>query len=314
MASIQELEQNLAKMQQLLEAAQNPVQQRTFQDIINNLSQQLEDLKAEQLSEKSATELIVQSGQAATKNQLKSQPNSEVKVQDGLENQEDENLPPKQNYAFQGLGVLYGKILKRYEDNDNYYNVILQEQTYDLIIINSRIKDFIRADYNPDKDRYLIVYPYLTHFPNKNTTPKLAFTIVAANDTPHLDLKVNEFKLFGLWQFIGVSKCPVISIHRNRKKDGSDRVALLKQRFDNEKLHKKITRANHVPLLWRDAPVKPFRFNPKLDKDKQGDRYFVQIKARFIVDKEVWGFKELLAEPTLDIPKFYKPIKAVPSN
>ncbi len=61
--------------------------------------------------------------------------------------------------------------------------------------------------------------------------------------------------------------------------------------------------------MWRDAPVKPFRFNPKLDKDKQGDRYFVQVKARFLVDKGVWGFKELIGEPTLDIPKFYKPEK-----
>ncbi len=38
MVYIQDLETNLAKMLQLLKAAQNPVQKCIFQEIINNLS------------------------------------------------------------------------------------------------------------------------------------------------------------------------------------------------------------------------------------------------------------------------------------
>ncbi len=345
MADITELEANLAKMQQLLKSAQNEVQKKTFQDIIDNLTKQLESeksklnpTKVEEIEidkplEKEATNLPIQPLKAQTPKPKESQPKSksesqieakasseappllEVKSEEKVENQEDESLPPKQNYAFQGLGVLYGKIVKRYEDNDNYYNAIIKDKTYELIIINPRVKDFLKADYNPEKDRYLTVYPNLVHYPQpKGGTkpPKINFTIIAANDTLQLDLKVNEFKLFGLWQFIGVCKCPVISIHRNRSK--GDRVSQLKQKFENEKLNEKLTRANHVPLLWRDAPVKPFRFNPKLDKDKQGDRYFVQVKARFLADKGVWGFMELIGEPTLDVPKFYKPLKAAPPS
>ncbi|NEN89585.1 MULTISPECIES: hypothetical protein [unclassified Okeania] len=49
-----------------------------------------------------------------------------------------------------------------------------------------------------------------------------------------------------------------------------------------------------------------------MDKDKQGDRYFVEIKAKFLPGREQWGFMELLGKPTLDVPKFYKPEK--PTN
>ena len=328
MVSIPDLEKNLAKMQQLLNAAQNEVQKKTFQDIIENLNKQLEseksklnptkaeDLKVDKPSDKEKTFQSSQQSKTETKKQTELNPKSEsqkvatseVKEEEKLENKEEESLPPKQDYAFQGIGTLYGKIVRRYEDNDAYYNLISEGKTYGLIYNSPKVKEFLRLDYNPDKDRYVTVYPYLTHFPNKNTPPKLGFTIIAANDTPHLDLKVNEFKLSGLWQFIAVCKCPVISIHRNRKGKG-DRVSRLKKKFDNEKLNKQITRANHVPVLWRDAPVKPFRFNPKLEKDQQGSRYFVEIKAKFIPGREQWGFMELLGEPTLDVPKFYKPEK-----
>ncbi|NES05370.1 MAG: hypothetical protein F6K22_22635 [Okeania sp. SIO2F4] len=320
MVSIPDLEKNLAKMQQLLNAAQNEVQKKTFQDIIENITKQLEqeksklnptkaeDLKVDKPSDKETTFQSIQQSKTETKKQTESNPKSESQKVASSEVKEEESLPPKQDYAFQGIGILYGKIVRRYEDNDAYYNLISEGKTYGLIYNSPKVKEFLRLDYNPDKDRYVTVYPYLTHFPNKNTPPKLAFTIIAANDTPHLDLKVNEFKLSGLWQFIAVCKCPVISIHRNRKgKD--DRVSRLKKKFDNEKLNKKLTRANHVPVLWRDALVKPFRFNPKLEKDQQGSRYFVEIKAKFLPGREQWGFMELFGEPTLDVPKYYKPEK-----
>ena len=335
MATISELEANLLKMQQLLQTAQNEIQKKTFQEIINNLSKQLEkekfklyppkvdNLNSEKLPEKQMAKQLVQHENTETETEkcqelrsesaFKIEAKLDIEGEEKSENYEGESLLPKQDYVFQGLGILYGKIIKRYEDNDNYYNAIVKDKTYELIIVNPRVKDFLKADYKPEKNRYLTVYPNLVHYPQPRggtKDPKINFTIIAANDLPSLELKPNEFKLFGLWQFIGVSKCPVVSIHRNRKKDGSDRVSTLKEKFkDNDKLHKNLTRVNHVPLLWRNSPVKPFRFNPKLDKDKQGDRYFCQVKARFIADRGVWGFQELLVEPTLDIPRFYKPIK-----
>ena len=333
MGNISDLEANISQMQQLLNAAQNDIQKKTFEEIINRLSQELEKEKSKLNSSKVKTievdkplegkvkKKIIQLGKhESKKNQnLKLKCDSKIEEKSQLEteeiiyNNEEESLPPKQDYLFHGLGVLYGRIVKRYEDNDNYYNAIIDDKTYQLIIINPRVRHFMKVDYNPEKNRYLTVYPNIVHYPQPRggrKEPKVSFTIIAANDFPTLDLEPNEFRLFGLWQFIAVSRCPVISIHRNRKNDGSDRVSVIKERFkNNDKLHKNLTRANHVPLLWRDSPVKPFKFNPRFDKDKQGDRYFCKIKAKFLAYRGVWGFQELLVEPTLDIPKFYKPIK-----
>ncbi len=64
-------------------------------------------------------------------------------------------------------------------------------------------------------------------------------------------------------------------------------------------------KASHVPLLWRDAPVKPFRFNAKLDKEHQGKALFVEIRAMFRPDKEIWEFSQLCSRPS-EPPQFLK--------
>ena len=67
-------------------------------------------------------------------------------------------------------------------------------------------------------------------------------------------------------------------------------------------------KASHLPLLWKDAPVRPFRFNPKAGKD-QGKPAFVQVKARFMPGRDVFGFVEQLSEPRPKAPKFLKASK-----
>ena len=279
MADVTELRTNLDKMQGLLKAAQSEIQKKTFQDIINKLKEQLNEKETKETENKPVIK-------------------KELESKEELENKK---------VAFQGIGLLYGKIVKRYDDNNDYYNIVIKDKSYQVMINNPRVRDYLEADYNPEKNRYITVYPFLKHYPDKNQPPTLRFTVIAANDEKTLDLKVNEFKLFGIWQFIGVSKCPVVSIYRNRTK--GDRVYKLKKKFNNENLNKMITKANHIPVLWKDSVVKPFRFNPKLDKDKQSDRYFVQIKAKFLPNREQWGFIELIGNATLELPRFYKPEK-----
>ena len=124
MATIPELEANLLKMQQLVKAAQNEVQQKTFQDIVTNLTQQLE-IEKSKLNSSEGESLKVDESPPPEENKqliLDLQPKPEYKIEAESENNENESLSPKQDYAFQGLGVLYGKIVKRYEDNDGYYN------------------------------------------------------------------------------------------------------------------------------------------------------------------------------------------------
>lgn len=65
-------------------------------------------------------------------------------------------------------------------------------------------------------------------------------------------------------------------------------------------------KASHIPLIWRDSTVKPFRFNPKLEKEQQGKARFVTIKARFIPGRDVFGFDSMLAVPQDEPPKHLK--------
>jgi hypothetical protein len=65
-------------------------------------------------------------------------------------------------------------------------------------------------------------------------------------------------------------------------------------------------KASHLPVMWRDAPVPPFRFNPKLDKEAQGKASFVQIKARFNSERDNFEFVELLGVPSDSPPNYLK--------
>ncbi|NET12284.1 MAG: hypothetical protein F6K08_05190 [Okeania sp. SIO1H6] len=218
----------------------------------------------------------------------------------------DKSETKTSNKIFQGLGIIEGKIIKRFEDNDKYYNVVVGEKTYKLIIHRRRVLDFVKATYNPDETQLLLVYPNLVHYrqPKERTLPlKISFTIVAVLQELRHGLKVNEFRLCGIYQQIGLYSGTVISVHRNKTEHLKHFVNRNKDRAKN------LLRANHIPIFWEDSPVKPFQYNPNLDKDKQADRYFVEIKAQFLPDREQWGFIELLGEPTLQLPDFMKPPK-----
>ncbi|MBV9387526.1 MAG: hypothetical protein JOZ78_13995 [Chroococcidiopsidaceae cyanobacterium CP_BM_ER_R8_30] len=70
----------------------------------------------------------------------------------------------------------------------------------------------------------------------------------------------------------------------------------------------KYMKAIHVPVLWKDAPVRPFRFNSKAESD-QGHPVFVSIKAKFLPHRNVFGFEALLAPLQEKAPKFLKASK-----
>ncbi len=306
MATIKELESNIFKMQELLKVAQNTAQKKSFEQILENLTKQLEELKVASQAAPETTPQILKVN--------KPTPPKEVKLESSETKQpvtgESEIIPSDTpQKIFQGVGVIQGRIVKRYEENDHYYNSVAGDKTYPLIINSHPIRLFVKTNYKPDEEQYLLVYPNVVHYPQpkgETKPPKISFTLVAVSPAPYLEFPVNEFKLCGLFQQIAVYRGAVISVHRNKNKE----VKKLAEKY--EKLAKNIMRANHVPIFWKDAPVKPFRFNPKLDKDKQGSRYFVEIKARFIPNQQKWGFMELLSEPTLEVPRFYKPLKSVP--
>ncbi len=65
-----------------------------------------------------------------------------------------------------------------------------------------------------------------------------------------------------------------------------------------------------IPVLWKDSPVRPFRFNPKGGKE-QGHPFFVQIKAAFLPYRDAFGFVEQLEDPIEQAPLFMKLPKSV---
>jgi hypothetical protein len=73
-------------------------------------------------------------------------------------------------------------------------------------------------------------------------------------------------------------------------------------------LDKKVNfmKASHIPVLWRDAPVPPFRFNKNLDKETQGKASFVQLKARFNSASDNFEFISLLGIPCESPPNYLK--------
>ena len=155
-------------------------------------------------------------------------------------------------------------------------------------------------------EQRIIVYPRVLHLPDRNKPPVInSFQLVGFDDGVRQgvarELDDNEFKLFGLWQFIAVCKCPVITVHRNFT---PEQYAYFKTLDDERK--KYFGKAQHIPLFWKDAVVPPFRFNPKLDKEQQAPRYFIGVKARFLPGRDSFGFDSLLSPPTLDTPKFIK--------
>jgi hypothetical protein len=51
--------------------------------------------------------------------------------------------------------------------------------------------------------------------------------------------------------------------------------------------------------LWSNPPVEA------VNKGEKG-RYFVEVKASFMPEKEQWEFLELLSEPSLKYPRFVR--------
>ncbi len=157
----------------------------------------------------------------------------------------------------------------------------------------------------------LIVYPKVMHFPRKEMPHKIWFQLIGFDQGRYetgisTELADNEFKLCGLWQFIPVCRPPCISIFLNFKQE---RLDFLKK-SDDPATSAKFMKASHIPVLWKDSPVRPFRFNPKGSKD-QGHPFFVQIKAAFLPYRDAFGFVEQLEDPIEQAPKFMKLPKSV---
>ena len=212
---------------------------------------------------------------------------------------------------FQAVGVIRGEVIKEIEEeNEKFYVIVKTGQDtkkYRLFYSPHHRKTLSALKLeikNHGNLLRLIVYPKILHLPGKDKPHQVRFQLVGFDDGSNkgvAELEDFEFKLAGKWQFIAVCKTPVISVHRNFTEKTLEYFKSLSQ--DSRKL---FAGALHAPLLWDSAPVEPFRFNRKLKKDQQGETFFVQIKAKFLPDKDLFCFDSLMGVPTTELPKFIK--------
>ena len=210
---------------------------------------------------------------------------------------------------FKAVGFITGQVQF---DSEGKSSITLGRKQYPLLPGKHKCLNALQKEIeNTGNDTHqLLVYPKVIHFPRKDQNHRVSFQLVAFNvgrQPSGLSDALNdlEFKLLGLWQFIPVCRTPCISIFRNFTQE---RLQYIKEVEPARKV--RFMKASHVPLLWKDAPVRPFRFNPKAGKEEdQGKPFFVQVKARFMPGRDVFGFVEQLEEPLEKAPKFLKASK-----
>ena len=214
---------------------------------------------------------------------------------------------PTEGAFFQAVGIIQGDVTS---DGDKTF-VTIGEKSYGLYYASTHKKAYDALKKEIEKtgitQQKLIVYPRITHYPGGKQPYRLQFQLAgflsqeATGDGLQSVLEEKEFKISGLWQFIPVCRVPCISVFKNFNKE---RLEFIK----SAPLDKKVNymKASHIPVVWRDAPVSPFRFNPKLDKEAQGKASFVQIKARFNSERDNFEFVSLLGIPTDSPPNYLK--------
>jgi hypothetical protein len=207
--------------------------------------------------------------------------------------------------CFHAVGLIEGEITL---DGDKTF-VTIKGKLYRLYYASSHKRAYEALKKEMEStgitQQRLIVYPRITHYPGGKQPYRLEFQLAGfvgrevSGDGLQSVLEDSEFKISGLWQFIPVCRVPCISVFKNFNKQRLDYIK-------SAPLDKKVNfmKASHIPVMWRDAPVPPFRFNPKLDKETQGKASFVQIKARFNSSRDNFEFVELLASPS-DVPPNY---------
>ena len=122
---------------------------------------------------------------------------------------------------------------------------------------------------NPGKQERLIVYPRVMHFPRRELLHIVSFQLVGFDNSKKSEGITNqlqdfEFHLCGLWQFIPVCPTPCISVFKNFYEQ---RLEYIKQQSAYKRV--RYMKPSHIPLIWKDSPIRPFRFNPKLEKSNR---------------------------------------------
>src|SRR4028118_694996 len=231
----------------------------------------------------------------------------------------DLSLPENQDAIFQAIGIIAGEVAF----SGKKTSIIIADKQYPLFYSSTRKKAFealkIHINSTGQSRQRLIVYPKVIHFPKPEQPYQIGFQFVGfvsdnvtqveettqrPSSTISNDFQDGEFKLSGLWQFVPICQTPCITIQKNFS---DSRLKFIKEATLEQKVN--FLKASHIPLIWKNPPVKPFRFNPELEKEQQGNASFVEIKATFLPLQDVFEFSSLCSRPSQKPPKSLKASK-----
>lgn len=233
------------------------------------------------------------------------EPPSTIPAQPASDEQGQEEPIPNTNAIFQAIGIIVATV--NFND-DNRNQVIISDKQYPLFCSPTRQKLYKalkeKIETTGQKQQRLIVYPKVMHFPSQEQPYQLGFSLVnfdspTKNCETARELDDFQFKLSGLWQFIPASPISCISVFKNFD---SARVSYIKKATPQQRVQ--FLKPTHVPVIWNDAPIQPFRFNPQLDKKQQGHASFVEIIAQFLPEKDAFTFTKLRSQPSQSAPRF----------
>lgn len=194
---------------------------------------------------------------------------------------------------FQAIGTLFGPISKHPEMG---WSISVQGKFFRLFIPPIKYKGWLKemAARGENCKLFLLVYPRVVFFPDKNKEPLLYFIVVSWNTVNNWE-RPGTFLLRGLWQQLPQSRVPVLSIYRNK---GSQD-------------HLKKFKAAHLPVLMRRDDCKPYRFNPK---ETEKSLVFVQGLFVLLPHKAAFGYSTDLLPPSTNAPSYIKPVKPFKSS
>jgi hypothetical protein len=214
-------------------------------------------------------------------------------------------LPEDSGAIFQAVGILPGDVLFK----EQGASITVKGKQYGLYYSTEYRSALMALKLNvlaTGSNQRLIVYPYVRHFPKKEQPYQVSFQIVGFVGKPMKgciseELTDFEFRIAGLWQFIPVCATPCITVLKNFTEE---RLGYVKEASAEDKV--RFLKASHIPLLWSNPPVRPFRFNPRLEKEQQGKAAFVQITASFNPDRDIFFFSTMRSLPATNPPKYLK--------
>ncbi len=223
-------------------------------------------------------------------------PQTELKPQSPKPEQQQPDASPT---MFQAVGTLIATPSLQ----DNLLKIAINGCEYDLFYVqgfrrqaHTRLK--AELEKNGSEPMFLRLYPN-AKFSKSLEKPLLSFLLVNfSRDCEKINDEPIGFVLRGIWQYITQCESPVISVYRNYC---PPQLEFFKKLNSQQQFY--FTQPRHIPLVW-DAPIEPFKFNPKAKKGSQMPRYFVEVRASF--KDGAYMVEEMLSEPTLKIPKFFK--------